>query len=71
MWRTPINRLFVSAVNQLLSDRREIIANLSKQESLIMEFHKNLWFTLVDFATIHSENDVRFIFKDGTEIKAY
>jgi len=29
-----------------------------------------LWVTLVDYATAHTHTDIRFTFKDGTEISA-
>jgi hypothetical protein len=40
------------------------------QDELIDEFDEQLWHSLADFATIYSENSVRFTFKDGTEILA-
>lgn len=46
------------------------IAELVKQDCLIAAFDERLWHTLVDYATIYSENDVRFTFKNGTEIQA-
>ena len=46
------------------------IAELRKQEGLISTFDERLWYSLLDFATVYSENDVRFTFKDGTEKKA-
>jgi hypothetical protein len=124
-----IKRLFVSAVNKLLADKDEIIANfglvkadlfgtesleaenaelqsemtitaeliqkcidenahialdqaeyqeryegfvaeLGRQDGLIADFDDRLWYSLVDFATVYSENDVRFTFKNGVEIQA-
>jgi DNA invertase Pin-like site-specific DNA recombinase len=46
------------------------IAELKKQESLIAEFDERLWHSLIDYATVYSREDVRFTFKDGTEIQA-
>ena len=46
------------------------IAALAKQDDLVAEFDERLWFTLVDFATVYSENDVRFTFKKGLELQA-
>jgi site-specific DNA recombinase len=46
------------------------IAKLGRQNGLITEFEKLLWVTLVDFATVYSETDVRFTFKNGKEIAA-
>jgi hypothetical protein len=51
----------------------EEITELSfgRQDGLITEFEKRLWFTLVDFATVYCETDVRFTFKNCKEITAY
>ena len=64
-------------VSELLSSKKArgelveaFIAELGRQDSLIAEFDERLWHTLVDFATVHSENDVRFTFKNGAEIQA-
>jgi len=46
------------------------IVALAKQDDLVAEFDERLWFTLVDFATVYSENDVRFTFKNGLELQA-
>ena len=46
------------------------IKTLKKQESLITEFDGVLWGSLLDYITVNTKEDVRFIFKDGTEIKA-
>jgi regulator of replication initiation timing len=46
------------------------IADLRSQESLITEFDERLWCSLLDFATVYTADDVRFTFKNGTEIKA-
>jgi hypothetical protein len=43
---------------------------LSRRDGLLAEFDERFRNTLVDFATVYSENDVRFTFKDGTEIKS-
>ncbi|MDR1591910.1 MAG: hypothetical protein LBS16_03375, partial [Prevotellaceae bacterium] len=53
-----------------LAERRwTAIAELRGQDGLLGEFDERLWHTLVDYATVYSENDVRFTFKDGTEMK--
>ena len=63
------------AVSELASDKKArgklvevFVAELGRQDGLIAEFDERLWFALVDFATVTSENDVRFTFKNGTEI---
>ena len=48
----------------------EFLKGLRKQEGLITEFDESLWHSLVDYATVYSYKDMRFTFKDGTEIKA-
>ena len=64
-------------VSKLISDKKargELVeaftAELSRQNGLLTEFDEQLWFSLVDFATVYGEGDVRFAFKDGTEITA-
>ena len=47
------------------------IAELRKQDGLITEFDEGLWHGLVDYATVYNYKDVRFTFKDGTEINAF
>jgi hypothetical protein len=64
-------------VSELISGKKArgklieaFIAELGKRDALVTEFDERLWFGLVDFATVHGENDVRFTFKDGSEIQA-
>ena len=64
-------------VTGLISERKSrgemlaaFIAELQGQDGLITEFDERLWYSLVDFATVHKESDVRFTFKNGTEIQA-
>lgn len=47
----------------------QFLAELAKQEGVVMEFDEDLWYALVDFVTVFNKEDVRFTFKDGTEIK--
>jgi len=47
------------------------IAELRKQDELITEFDEGLWHGLVDYAAVYNYKDVRFTFKDGTEINAF
>jgi glutathionyl-hydroquinone reductase len=46
------------------------ITNFKKQGDPLTAFDERLFCSLVDFAMVYNENDVRFTFKDGTEIKA-
>jgi site-specific DNA recombinase len=36
---------------------------------LILEFDPLLWNSLVDYVAVFEKDDVRFTFKDGTEIQ--
>ena len=45
------------------------LAELERQDGVSTEFDENLWYSLVDFVTVFNKEDVRFTFKDGTEIK--
>ncbi len=44
-------------------------AELERQDGVVTEFDENLWYSLVDFVKVFNKEDVRFTFKDGTEIK--
>lgn len=41
-----------------------------RQDNLLIEFDEKLWCSFVDYATVYEKDDVRFTFKDGTEIQA-
>lgn len=45
------------------------IKELRKADSLIMEFDDRLWSGLMTCITVHDKEDIRFTFKDGTEIQ--
>ncbi len=46
-----------------------VLAELERQDGVATEFDENLWYSLVDFVTVFNKEDIRFTFKDGTEIK--
>lgn len=46
------------------------IDTLAKQNGPITEFDDSLWGSLLDHITVYSKDDVRFTFKDGSEIAA-
>ena len=48
----------------------DFLKELQSLDSMITEFDPMLWVSLVDFITVHSKDDVRITFKDGTEIRA-
>lgn len=48
---------------------RRYTSCLADQNDALTEFDGSLWSGLVDFVTVYNKQDVRVIFKDGTEIK--
>jgi predicted nucleic acid-binding Zn-ribbon protein len=62
------------AENQIFEKRsrseifRKFITDLEKQDSLISEFDSELWCSLVDFATVKTNGEIEFTFKNGTTI---
>lgn len=53
-----------------LSTINAFLNTLRKQEKLLTEFDEKLWCSLVDYATVYDKDNIRFIFKDSTEIRA-
>lgn len=45
------------------------LAELERQDGIVTEFDENLWYSLLDYVTVFNKEDIRFTFKDGTEIK--
>ncbi|MCL5059046.1 MAG: hypothetical protein M1130_13895 [Actinobacteria bacterium] len=45
------------------------LADIQKQDGLMEKFDPALWYSLLDFVTVYSRDDIRFTFKDGTEVK--
>ena len=61
-----------SAITEKQAKREQIerfLAELERQDGVATEFDENLWYSLIDFATVFNKEDIRFTFKDGTEIK--
>jgi hypothetical protein len=48
---------------------REEIDELSKQEGMLTKFDEKVWKSLVDHVRVIEKEDIRFIFRDGTEIR--
>jgi len=46
----------------------EFLKNLAELNGRVTEFTDDLWFNLLDHVTVYSKDDVRFTFKNGTEI---
>lgn len=42
---------------------------LQKQKELVAEFNEDLWYSLIEYVAVFEKEDIRFNFKDGTEIK--
>ena len=45
------------------------LAELERQDGVATKFDEEQWYSLVDFVTVFNKEDIRFTFKDGTEIK--
>jgi thymidylate synthase ThyX len=67
----------LAALDEAVRDRQYrktktelFIKELEKLDGLVTEFSDELWYSLVDHATVFSKDDVRFMFKNGREIKA-
>ena len=52
------------------SDIDRFIGDLMRQPAIIATFDPILWSTMVERVTIHGKNDLRFTFRNGTEITA-
>ncbi len=48
---------------------KKFFARLDRQEGISVGFKERLWLNLVDHVTVFGRGDVRFTFKDGTEIE--
>lgn len=42
---------------------------MQKQKELVNGFDEDLWYILIEYVTVFEKEDIRFTFKDGTEIK--
>lgn len=67
----------LNAVKEQIRDieiRKSVMENflktLEEQDGVLTEFHEQTWYSLVDFMTVYSKDNIRITFKDGTEIKA-
>ena len=65
----------VETVDEMISDRNvrkgkteRFLRDLSGM-SLVEEFDDSIWYSLLDHMTVYSKEDIRVMFKDGTEIK--
>lgn len=46
----------------------QFLSELKKQD-IVTDFTDELWYSMIDHVTIHSKEDIRFKFQNGTEIK--
>lgn len=52
--------------------RREMVEQFLSElamQNAVTEYTDELWYSMIDFVTVYSKEDVRFTFKNGTEIK--
>ena len=66
-WQKNFNRLVNKGEKGIRIER--FLAELERQDGVATEFDENLWYSLIDFATVFNKEDIRFTFKNGTEIK--
>lgn len=66
----------IAEIARLKSDKESrrlqadsFMKELKKLDSLVTEFDEKLWYTLVDRIMVYSKEDIRFVFRDGAEIK--
>ncbi len=52
------------------ADYEAFLKAFEKLPDQLTEFALETWHSLVDFATVYSENDIRFTFKNGQEGRA-
>lgn len=45
------------------------IARLEQQDGVVTEFDEEQWYSMVEYVTVFNKEDIRFTFKDETEIK--
>ena len=61
-----------SAITEKQAKKEQIerfLAELERQDGVTTEFDEEQWYSLVDFVTVFNKEDIRFTFKDGSEIK--
>lgn len=61
-----------NAITEKQAKKKQIerfLAELERQDGVATEFDENLWYSLFGFVTVFNKEDIRFTFKDGTDIK--
>ena len=51
------------------SEMDEFFAYLKKQKSAVTIFTDDMWLSLLDYVTVYDKDDIRFTFRNGTEIE--
>lgn len=46
------------------------LSDLERQSGMLTQFDEDLWYSLIKYVTVFNKEDIRFTFKDGTEVKA-
>lgn len=49
---------------------RDFIRAIQEMDGILTEFRNDYWNCLIDYVTVYSKSDIRFTFKDQTEIQA-
>ena len=60
----------ISTMKSAKAAAQQFITTLRSLDNPIGEFDPELWGTLLDHATVYAEDDIRFTFRNGAEIKA-
>ena len=72
-FRAITGQLFCTGEPEAKQAKREAVerflAGLERQGGVVTEFDEEQWYSLVDFVTVFNKEDIRFTFRDGTEIK--
>ena len=52
-----------------LSHMWKVVSGVQKSiAKKLLKFDKNIWPNLIQFVTIYGKDDIRFTFKDGSEV---
>ena len=66
----------IAEVSRLKGDKEarrlqsdHFIKEVKKMDGVVTAFDEKLWYTLVERIVVYSKEDIRFIFRNGAEIK--
>lgn len=66
----------IAEIGKIKSDKEtrrlqadHFVRHLKKLDGIVAEFDDKLWYTLVDHITVYNKDDIRFVFRNGAEIK--